>query len=459
MAKRERVNEIDHLRTTEHNVEGPIMKETAKVKQRNLVSWKWGKVVLFLAVLSSTTFFLSHNSLHIQEIKFKKGGCGPAERRALARLGDAASEEQWRTMTECILRTGFETKLGYFHMHVSKSAGTALCGSMRDACAQEKKADCLLQPLKMRPYWYRNNKQTSEMGSQPWGRLLPWFRDVTCRELEKKMGWANWKVVMSERNIPFAKIQSGKLQPLCTKFVNSINFRDPVGRIESHYQHLFRNCQETMRRNKEPESNCNQLFYTTEEGDKFNVPKLVKIYDILSDNYYTRSLNPEWVYKWQASSSIPTLSQHPKAMSEILPFANASLHAFDWVFLVKSGPEQEEAEKNDLVFRYGMGFPNSTLRYFGHSGKVTPFEETGKTLSDVSLLRRIQSLDYLLFEEAKRLHRLDVIASERMKPHIEALMARIQGNQRCCGSTCLENDYFNTTPPMFHNVQDILGVY
>ena len=95
-----------------------------------------------------------------------------------------------------------------------------------------------------------------------------------------------------------------------------------------------------------------------------------------------------------------------------------------------------------------MGFPNPSLEYKGYSPTPTAFKEIGQNLSDPLLLKRIQSLDYVLLEEAKELNRLDVFASQRMKPHFEGLKANMFANSTgldCCVNACLKNAFWTNS--------------
>ena len=126
----------------------------------------------------------------------------------------------------------------------------------------------------------------------------------------------------------------------------------------------------------------------------------------------------EWEPNNSTGAAATSLNQHPLVWSKIFPVANHSLHSLDWIALMGSEDEEEELHRNEL-FRYGAGLDgNKTMIHARASG--TPKESL---LSDPDYLRKLNSLDYKLWEEAKKLNRLDLISIQRMKPYYDDAVA------------------------------------
>lgn len=213
-------------------------------------------------------------------------------------------------------------------MHVSKSAGTALCRAAKEARPKSapRRDDCLVEDLHLQLNWFRRSSLTRAMGLLdyiPWGALQPSFQDVSCQDIECGLERTKWSVVTSERNIPSLDTSSTNGHSLFPRLVNSIACRDPIDRIESHYEHLISSCwsyhhnknKTDPNGNHDPEQ-CFSLYKSDQDRTKFDVPELLQSLDILSDNYYLRSLSSQDVYKYEGR-----LSEHPRAISDLLPQA------------------------------------------------------------------------------------------------------------------------------------------
>lgn len=219
--------------------------------------------------------------------------------------------------------------------------------------------------------------------------------------------------------------------------VNAIVLREPLARLESHYKHLLRMGHESSIVWK------GKNFYRLKNGTGgFDVHYMTATFDIVSDNYVTRSLAGHGFYAWGPNSTLypgsPSLAKHPEAWTKIYPIARASLHSFDWVMLLSTGQPDDVANRH-LILKYGWGIENATL------GNPNPSQHQTRTsqLSDPEFSRKLNELDYKLWEEAVELNRLDIVSIKRMMPYYQAALekakadkARDRSNAKCCGRIC-----------------------
>lgn len=263
------------------------------------------------------------------------------------------------------------------------------------------------------------------------------LKGAKCTDVAAKLQWRKRLGIMSESIIPFE--DNHVLEGGCNSFVGSIMFREPVARIQSHYQHLRQVCHYDDFKNKLAGYNDKT------KAVNFNLPFMKKAFDVVSDNYYARSLTGHSFYEWEGNASIPSLNQHPEALTRVLPIANASLHAFDWVMVMGSGKKGEAKDHNTIISN-GLGL-TSTKGYkktnIGRKAtKVAKLSE-----EDKAALKNLNSLDYVLWNEAKELNRLDLISIHRMMPYKDAFtqaMKDQKANRKdCCGYVCrnLEQPY------------------
>jgi len=354
--------------------------------------------------------------------------CSSADRRALA-LAFSASEAQWKAMTECTIREQTHNKLGHFFLHVSKSGGT----SMRAAWDQtncvisgrdkKKKLPHVLESTQLQ--WFKQSRLEKEGLKMKFGRIhtnTERVQGFNCSSFQGAMERQGRLALESEWVVPFEAQQQQQHAGGggCRKLVNSIIFREPMARILSHYKHLELLARGGTKKKMKMKGN-NRIF---------NVDFMTKVFDVLSDNYYTRSLVAHGIYEWEHTNQ--TLTQHPEAWTKIWPTANASLHNMDWVMLMGSSNESEEADRN-LIIRNGLGLAVN----LGHNRTGSTKQKQSK-LSDEQRLRDMNALDYKLWEEALELNRLDVVSLNRMKPYYEAALeaTKLERNDHCCGLVC-----------------------
>lgn len=79
-----------------------------------------------------------------------------------------------------------------------------------------------------------------------------------------------------------------------------------------------------------------------------NTSYLSAVYDLISDNFILRSLNPIEVYAAPRS-----ISKNPQ-VSKMLSHAMSALRNFHWILLLNS-PNSEEAAGNELLVTKGLG--------------------------------------------------------------------------------------------------------
>ena len=127
----------------------------------------------------------------------------------------------------------------------------------------------------------------------------------------------------------------------------------------------------------------------------FNVSRLIRELDLVTDNYYTRHLAGANAY------SVPLgglTSQHKRV-------ALQSLRAIDWVLPLGS-------LHTELILTSGLGWRPGTMAHPALEGRLSAsriFSEfCDFTRADRNILEQLNAPDVRLFEEAKRLHALDV---------------------------------------------------
>lgn len=381
--------------------------------------------------ISSKHFVLLDNNDNQQST------CSTAQRRALARQN--ATEAQWKKMTFCLVHEQVHTKLGQFFFHISKCGGTSVAqwmknmGCFRHGNPRGKDHSHTVAELGFDAQWYTEHR-IEELGYNLY--YFPrWFyvhpekvQGTSCQDMEAYLQDKHRTGIASEAVIPF---QNGNDWGSggCPTMINSMSFREPLARIESHYRHLT---------NGKTRPSPREFF--REGSDKLDVRVMSKVYHMISDNYYTRSFVGHGFFEWEPNDTIPSLNQHPLAWTKLFPAANQSLHNMDWIALMgkEDTTEMEEDQNRNEIFQYGTGWGlNSSMGLLRSNGKRN---ET--LLSDPEYLRNLNSLDYKLWEEAKELNRLDVISIQRMKPYYAdavaaAMSTKPQGvKDICCGLVC-----------------------
>jgi hypothetical protein len=233
----------------------------------------------------------------------------------------------------------------------------------------------------------------------------------SCNDIRDYLSRYNHSIAMSENWLP----KSG----VCTQdFLNIIIFRHPMDRLLSHYRHIYNEC---IRKSGGPMS-CSQMVM--DGGEYFDVDFMIETFDIITDNYYTRSLNGQSVYS--SPSSLPEYH---------LDSARENLRDFDWILLL--GSEFENSTQEILQEGVGLSRPLPISRQADRAKKTIRFRP-----QDLQRLEKMNELDFELWKEAKRLHRLDLISIRKMRsasPLVwyKRLSAKEKNSKKgCCGVVC-----------------------
>ena len=232
------------------------------------------------------------------------------------------------------------------------------------------------------PQWYR--KETTNSFTLP-----AWMKydtmDVpssSCREIKNFLLNSSQKVAMSENWLPKGGF-------LCDDiFINIFPMRNPINRLLSHYQHIFSACLKSNDYKKD----CDKMLYNEHY---FNVTFMSKTFDIITDNYYTRSLNDQLVYS------------QPFGMNgnsdRFFLQAKENLNRFDWIILLGNS---NHSKNMDLITKRGLGFCNHS---FGIQRKRNKhIASIGFRHTDLQQLKRLNKYDIKLWTEAEQLNKLDL---------------------------------------------------
>jgi hypothetical protein len=150
---------------------------------------------------------------------------------------------------------------------------------------------------------------------------------------------------------------------------------------------------------------------------------MMKYFDIITDNYITRSLNTREAY------------QAPlRHMSEYSQSALDNLRKFDWILLLDDGKDDDSTNR---LLNKGLGL-SSYLR----KAMVKPrSQEVSVSNGDKQMLLNLNRFDYAIWSEARRLHELDVQSLKYMEKYGHDLYAnrdeRVKGDSSCCGGVCV----------------------
>lgn len=314
--------------------------------------------------------------------------CASADRRALA-ANPTATEAHWKAMTECTVRSQTHDKLGHFFLHVSKSGGTSMRAAMdapSSKCFRSGRNQKKLFYVLQRPdtQWFKHSRLQKEgLELEKFGRIdHRRVKGDSCHRFESVLHQQGRLAVESESVIALEAASESIPEHArggCRKLINSILFREPLARIESHYKHL----QSISKKGK----SADKMFLGDGQDQVFNVEFMAEVFDVVSDNYYTRSLVAKGIFE-----NDHALTQHPEAWTTLFPTANASLHNIDWIMLMGS-PNENEAEDRNLIIQNGLGLGSAVN--LGHSRPGSTQLKKSK-LSNERLLRDRNALDYKL---------------------------------------------------------------
>ena len=365
---------------------------------------------------------------YMQQIVFDGS---PNLRRTLAAMEQNSTtptpDALWQQMLQSVVAR--EKSLdGVYALHISKSGGTSLCDAMKaDRCFvtpdKRIKAFCWAGRYKSKSIdlgtkWARRRK-VNETNIQ----FKNWvFYDEnsspssTCSDVRAFLQKRNQSLAMSENWLPNGGVCEHD-------FMNIILLRHPLERLLSHYRHLYYECV-----HHSPPDSCTSML--TEDG-YFDIDFMNKTFDIVTDNYNVRSLNEQYVYKEPTGFN--------GKGDDYLAAAMANLNKFDWVLLLTPG-EETTLNQTNMLMREGIGLSHSLPVSRKRSGRAKKLRWSRE---DEERLMQMNSLDLKVWEEAKRLHKLDVVSVKRMR---EASMhlwekrgsSKCMGGERCCGviKTC-----------------------
>jgi hypothetical protein len=242
---------------------------------------------------------------------------------------------------------------------------------------------------------------------------------VSCPELRDAYIESSKSVLMSENWLPTK-------EGLCPEyFMNTIIFREPTKRLHSHYNQLYDLCVKFNSR-----QSCDHSFIlesdatTSDDVRSFDTPAVAAMFDVVTDNFYARSLNGKAVYE---SRSPPDGAALQTAIEHV--------GQFDWVLIVGSDNPTTESKHNNYVLRHGLGLHQDL--------GVSNAREHRNNISgsiDLEFLKPHLRLDYVLWEEAKRLQWLDVQSLRLMARHVEwweESPVATSGDKPCCGGICM----------------------
>ena len=355
----------------------------------------------------------------------------PQERRQLAELGDDTTKDQWLEMKRC-MEEREEELVGVYSLHVSKSGGTSLCDLLKEEqcfiSPHNPNANCWsnryrTQVIDLGPQWQRK-KKSEAFGFPEWvlynETAVP---SSSCDQIVQYLQDNNQKVAMSENWLP----EGGNL---CQNyFSNIVVIRDPMRRVLSHYQHLYRACMSKKTTKGLKRDQCHQMLHggiwNEESKNYFNLTFMMEWFDIVSDNYYVRSLNDQSVYK------------EPFGMNGkggmYLQHALRNLRNFDWIILIQSGNDEEDINR-ELIIKYGLGLEND----FGISRKKR--EKKSDIIlreNDYKIMKKLNKYDQKIWSEAKRLNSLDVISLKKYAEYDTDWSKKRSSHIECCGRICV----------------------
>ena len=288
------------------------------------------------------------------------------------------------------------------------------------------------ESLDLGPQWVR--KETAEMfGFKRWVSYDEnVFHAPSCSDLLEYLRKRGQMVAMSENTIP--------VDGICQEsMTNLIIVRDPMSRIISHFRHLYtsfkssKKCQETSYKENSVDMTCPSLIKSINTNSSeniiqyFNISTMMNYFDIMVDNFYMRSLNDASVYS-------KPLGFDGNA-EQYLDQALRNLRNFDWVLLLGS-QEMDKFKGNDLILKNGLGLKGG----LGKS-RVTKSRQLIKlTEDDEDMLRKLNSYDERIWEEAQKVHTLDVISLHKLIIHGDKRWKKreidAKNASRCCGRVC-----------------------
>ena len=198
-------------------------------------------------------------------------------------------------------------------------------------------------------------------------------------------------------------------------FMNTIIVRNPMQRLISHYRHIYRTVDNELK----------YKFVTKNPDPVFNVTFMLENFDLISDNYYARSLNGK--ENFLLPYGLAGKSE------EVLTTALEELHKFDWILIIGEDGQENESENNDFILTRGVGLSKGL-----GMERVQPRNTKYLSDHDENILLELNALDSKIWEEAKKLHALDVLSLQMMIKHGGHIVENYKKKEsdKCCGHLC-----------------------
>lgn len=377
----------------------------------------------------------------------------PSERRALVN-DEHATPEDWKRMTKCTFER-YSKLYGHFSLHISKAGGTSFCEALKTKTQECRilpprnmyngtnyNYNCYVSQNKLIPDGPIWKQQKFNLGPR-WTRLaiqqklkldgwmggIPEDNTIPCSIIENHFENENNMVVFSENHLVSGNTcQNG--------MINSIVVREPMKRLLSHYNDIYLWCLKY----KDNPLCLNMLLggNLTDGVRVYDTMFMTESFDFISDNIYARSLNSHEIY-------YAPLGFEGMDSDSILQSALESLRQMDWVVVIGSG-SPTESESNDVILKDGLGLKIG-LPHSNTVGTKSSASSTTKTPSALStqgkvFLKKLNDLDYRIWEEAQTLNELDATSIKHMKEHGAEVILEYENNKRksdgdyCCGYVC-----------------------
>ena len=339
--------------------------------------------------------------------------CNARARRRLAAnpsVGDQA--KQWRLMARCVVGQLMHTESHLF-LHISKSGGTSMCKLLKDEGCYTGTSNCHTPELDTTPSWVRS-EAVNHFGLPRWmGYRQSAQYPEKCESIYKFLrGNTDTRLISLEQYLPDMKACGNS-------FLTSVIIRDPVDRLNSHYKEIMWNCG----------SNCTTVLQSRINGlNLFNVTTLAYWFDIVTDNYLVRSLG--------GSDSYGAPFQSIGNNKTLLDKALNALRDINWVMILQQNKKMEDPG-NTIILKRGLGLTNG-LPHQRSSSDHNPH----LTYKDSKWLRELNQPDYIIWEEAQRLHSLDVISLQNFELFASDIFLEYHNmvvdisSQNCCGNIC-----------------------
>jgi len=314
-------------------------------------------------------------------------------------------------------------------IHVSKSGGTSLCqAALKERCVdpatvvdklgqpkRELWSNCWNEiPFDDGPRWVR-----MELLTQPvWFAHNATFRAANASTCAQR---AHWAAVHQATFMAIEDAISGPMveAELCrAQFITIILVRDVIQRIHSHYREIVRESRQLGHHEL-----LDAILLNPERTPcVFNVSRMIQRLDLITDNYYTRTLAGEEVY-WAPLGAVTSKNAHR---------ALQVLSVVDWVLPLES-PQVEYVLTVGLGWQHGLCSPSCSRV------DERRYEFASFSSEDTLLLQSLNGFDMRVHAEAQRLHQRDVISLHKLQENAPQAVGPALGSSvswACCGFAC-----------------------